>query len=263
MIRLYQGKGAADFEYVGAPTPPDGWAELRQRACRLLRARKQEGAAKILDAIPFELSEGTNFFGDEFSLLCVSVDADRYVKLAELGEHPVRRFDFQRIAETISELGTFVRFVVADVKSKVTHAAVKPPTLLISSDAVERALKDAEHLIRNRGATSGVDRVHTAFHGYLRVVCERRGIELAEGAGATRAFKALREHHPAFREEGPRADDIERMLRAMATVVDCLNPLRNRATLAHPNESVLEEPEAMLVINSIRTLLHYLDSKLR
>lgn len=44
-------------------------------------------------------------------------------------------------------------------------------------------------------------------------------------------------------------------------IVDALNPLRNRASLAHPNESLLAEPEAMLVINSVRTLLHYIDSR--
>jgi hypothetical protein len=48
----------------------------------------------------------------------------------------------------------------------------------------------------------------------------------------------------------------------MATVVDVLNPLRNKASVAHPNQDLLAEPEALLVINSVRTLLNYLDSKL-
>jgi hypothetical protein len=52
------------------------------------------------------------------------------------------------------------------------------------------------------------------------------------------------------------------MLGAMATVVDVLNPLRNKASVAHPNQQLLAEPEALLVINSVRTLLNYLDSKL-
>jgi hypothetical protein len=36
---------------------------------------------------------------------------------------------------------------------------------------------------------------------------------------------------------------------------------RNKATLAHPNDAVLEEDDAMLVINGVRTLLHYLNAK--
>jgi Abortive infection C-terminus len=38
--------------------------------------------------------------------------------------------------------------------------------------------------------------------------------------------------------------------------------LRNNASVAHPNEALLDEPEAMLAINAARTILHYLDAKL-
>jgi hypothetical protein len=34
------------------------------------------------------------------------------------------------------------------------------------------------------------------------------------------------------------------------------------ASLAHPNECLIGEPEAMLVVNATRTILHYLDAKL-
>lgn len=49
---------------------------------------------------------------------------------------------------------------------------------------------------------------------------------------------------------------------SFASAVDALNPIRNNASVAHPNAALLAEPEAMLVINSVRTLLHYLDSKI-
>jgi hypothetical protein len=35
-----------------------------------------------------------------------------------------------------------------------------------ATETVRRALADAEHLIQKNGATSAVDRVHTALHGY-------------------------------------------------------------------------------------------------
>jgi hypothetical protein len=65
----------------------------------------------------------------------------------------------------------------------------------------------------------------------------------------------LRTHHPAFQKLVARGDDIGKMLGAMATVVDVLNPLRNKASVAHPNPQLLAEPEALLVINSVRTVL--------
>jgi hypothetical protein len=37
---------------------------------------------------------------------------------------------------------------------------------------------------------------------------------------------------------------------------------RNNKSMAHPN-TLLEPPEAMLAINAIRTMLHYLDNKLK
>lgn len=51
------------------------------------------------------------------------------------------------------------------------------------------------------------------------------------------------------------------MLGAMATVLDSLNPIRNNASVAHPNEELLDEPEAHLAINAARTVFAFLDAK--
>jgi len=139
--------------------------------------------------------------------------------------------------------------------------SVEPPVLRITSEVVERALLDAQELLRATGATSGVDRVHTALHGYLVVLCKGGGLQVAENASLPELFKQIREKHPAFKDLGPRADDILRVLRALGTILDTLNPLRNKASVAHPNPALLPEAEAMLVVNSVRTILHYLDEK--
>jgi hypothetical protein len=47
----------------------------------------------------------------------------------------------------------------------------------------------------------------------------------------------------------------------MGSIMDVLNPIRNNASMAHPND-LLDPPEAMLVINAARTILHYIDTKL-
>ncbi|MBI5585991.1 MAG: abortive infection family protein [Deltaproteobacteria bacterium] len=138
---------------------------------------------------------------------------------------------------------------------------VEQPTLRITSEVVERALLDAQELLRATGATSGVDRLHTALHGYLREVCGGAGLKTMEDASLTDLFKQVRERHPAFRNLGPRSDDILRVLKALATILDSLNPLRNKASVAHPNLTLLPEPEAMLVINAARSILHYVDEK--
>ncbi len=74
-------------------------------------------------------------------------------------------------------------------------------------------------------------------------------------------LKRIRQGHPKFRDLGPRAQDIEKVLNASGNILDALNPVRNNASVAHPNEELLGWNEAQLVINVGRSLLTYLDSK--
>lgn len=127
---------------------------------------------------------------------------------------------------------------------------------------MDEALADAEQLILSRGPLSAVDRVHTAFHGYLRALAERSGLTGGDDASITQLFKLLRKEHPKLRDFGNQGEDAFKVLMGMATVLDSLNTIRNRASRAHPTESTLEEPEAMLAINAARSLLHYLDEKM-
>jgi hypothetical protein len=165
------------------------------------------------------------------------------------------------LIEVLSAAGFETREIRASLSDAL--APVSQPTLSVSSLVVERALGDAEKLVESQGATSGVDRVHTALHGYMIALCEGVGWTLPSDPSITDLWKALREKHPALQHTGAGASDIHRVLRAFATIVDALNPLRNKASVAHPNPNLLEEPEAMLVINSVRTLLHYLDSRVK
>ncbi|MBI3941336.1 MAG: abortive infection family protein [Acidobacteria bacterium] len=68
-------------------------------------------------------------------------------------------------------------------------------------------------------------------------------------------YKLLRSHHPALVVREPRAADIDRVLKSMAAIIDALNPVRNLASSAHPNDAVLHESEAMLVIISLTAAL--------
>lgn len=206
--------------------------------------------------------EGTNSFADEFHVLFLSATLDQYVELAGHAEDPLRRRHYELIANTITEIGPYVRFVAVALDTKLTPPPVTSPCLSITCDAVERTLADVEQLLNSRGAASGVDRIHTALHGYMRTLCAKVGISVPRDAGVTALFKALRQGHPAFVQAGPRQADVDKIARALANVVDGLDPLRNHASAAHPNAQFLDEPEAMLVINGVRTLLHYLDSKL-
>jgi hypothetical protein len=238
------------------------WEQLYHSVCKLLRSRNAIKAAEILEAVPFRLFEATNGFQDEFSVLYINAAFDLYNWLLEQYSDPRAKYGFQQIAQTFTEVGPYIRFIVANLNSNSTEV-VPSPNLEITTDVIERALADAEKLIRSQGAVSGVDRVHTAFHGYLRAVAKKSHIAVSDDASITQLFREIREKHPSLVESGARPNDITRLIRSLATILDTLDPVRNRASVAHPNEILLAEPEAMLVINTIRTLLHYLNAKLR
>lgn len=140
--------------------------------------------------------------------------------------------------------------------------AVMAPTLRVTSSTVERAISDAESLIRTNGPTSGVDRIHTALHGYLIAVCEEAGIAHAKRPTTMELFSLIRNRHAAFHSTEAQASETVTILRSLSKLIDTLNSVRNEASLAHSNEQLLDEPEAFLMINAARTVLHYLDAKL-
>lgn len=128
--------------------------------------------------------------------------------------------------------------------------------------SVARAIADAEVLVRANGPVSGIDRVHTALNGYLIATCVKEGISYPPEPTMTKLLKVLRREHPKLKDLGPRAGDIERVLNSFGNVLDALNPLRNQASVAHPNETLLDEAEARLVLNGATTILAYIDEKL-
>lgn len=187
-------------------------------------------------------------------LLSSKPDAQARILQGILDKYPVGSSDI-RTPEMVEEIKGWI--------SRLRGAApVTAPAPRFTSDVVARALDDAEHLLGKQGATSALDRAHTALHGHLRAVCAAERVPVPDDATMAVLFNALREHHPAFRDLGPRPDDIGKVLRALAVVLDTLNPLRNRASVAHPNLALLPQAEAMLALNAARSVLRYVDDKL-
>jgi hypothetical protein len=140
-------------------------------------------------------------------------------------------------------------------------ASVASPNPRTSSAVVARAIADAEALLKETGATSGVDRVHTALHGHLLAVAAAAGLAVPKDASLAATYRLLLEKHPKLVPAGVRADDIRTVHRSIGAIIGALEPVRNRASVAHPNPVLLDAPEAVLVINVARTILTYVDEK--
>lgn len=138
---------------------------------------------------------------------------------------------------------------------------VDTPVIDQTSETVLEAIKDAETLLNIRGPKSAVDRAHTALHGYLKKLCQDHGESLPDDPSLTLLFKTLREKFPEFSTFIPYDSEAKRVFGSIASALDSLNTIRNRATLAHPNELLLDAPEAMLYINLSRAVLAYIESK--
>ena len=261
VIRLYSGSGSNGIDLDGPAMEKNHWDGMRATAVRLLRARGRPQAAETLETTPFELFEAHNGFGDEFNVLYWRAPMDTYVRLGALVGDRQGSAVYEDIAKAVSEIiPGYVRFVAVVLNTDEGPSTVRSPNLGITSAVVERALSDAEALISSTGAISGVDRLHTALHGYLRAAADKSSLPCTADADITTLVKVLQKGHPAFAQSTEQTDKIAR---ALAVIVDALNPLRNHQSMAHANVSLLAPAEAMLVINTVRTLLHYIDAKLR
>lgn len=143
-----------------------------------------------------------------------------------------------------------------------TNPSVPVTAPAIGSDVVMLALADAEVLLRTTGAVASVDRTHTALHGYLRACCKRLGIDVKETATATALIASLREDGRLLPDTPHHREQVVKVLRSLTAVVDSIGSLRNNASMAHPNEGLVRPPEAVLLINTARAIIQYVDSKM-
>jgi hypothetical protein len=260
MFLLYHGSGSGEVQLLGENSQAI-WGLIRKKAINYLTLSGAREAAELLSRLPFQYWAGTNSFGDQFNLLYLSINVTQYLKIKLDAETKENKHRFNLIAEALQETGNYIRFIAADMEDGEADE-VSTPTLEITSAVVERALLDFETLTKLHGAVSGIDRVHTALHGYLIVICRGANISHNAGAEITALFNLIRQQHPKFQALPP-GTESQKMLRGLAQIVDAMNPVRNNSSLAHPNENLIEEPEAMLAANAVRSLLHYLNMKLR
>jgi hypothetical protein len=261
MLQLYSaGVGSDEVTLGQRVSDATGWADTRQHVVALLRARGFIRSADLLETTPFEVYKGTNVFKDDFFILYLEAPPDHYIEYERKHSDKHFRGMVHRIVDASRKItGWYIRFVMVDILRPSMIPAVASPKPTFTSAAVERALTDAEILIATSGPTSAVDRAHTAFHGFLLALAADAGISVETDASVTSIFKKLRGVHPGI-QVVTEDKDMQRIFFAASSIIDTLNAVRNRRTLAHPNEGLLDSAAAMLMINGIRTILHYLDA---
>lgn len=265
MPTLYYGSGSQSYS-VGPPSLSDGdWARNRTRRLKILAARNQTAAITLLEQLPWRVHQGENDFNDPFEVLYAHLDTDRYIDACELAEDAAVRAAARTLAQTYGEVGLgYIRFVGFGLTEDEEAPEALPPAPTVTSASVRRALEDAEILLSQGRPSSALDRAHTALHAYLAEHARHLGIDVGAGAthlAAPALYKRIRKTHPAFLS-GPHAEHAAQVAQTLALVVDRMDTLRNNASNAHPNDEVLDAPEAQLAISAVWTLLRYLDARL-
>lgn len=264
MQRLYSANGASDISILGERYSKAEWENMRLVLRQLLEKRDKKAAIKLLDRFPWTVVDATNGFRDEFGVLYAQVPLPLYAENGHLTANGDARQAAAVLAETLTEIQpewTYIRHVAYALEAKTPAERIPFSEPRFTSATVQRALADADRLLTAGSAVSAVDRVHTALLGYLRLVCRESGFTYDEKDSSSALLKRIAANHAAFSTRNHR-DELVKVLRGAGAILDAFDPLRNRGSVAHANEHLLEEPEAEFVINVARSLFMYLRGRI-
>jgi hypothetical protein len=143
--------------------------------------------------------------------------------------------------------------------------SVGTPDIVVTSESVNCAIREAELSLSKGSAIGAVDRVHTTLHGYLRELCIKHELVTRSDGDLTinQLWKKLRAGHPMFKKDIPHVQHVDKIMGGISAGLDALNPIRNHGSMSHPNDHLLEEPESHLVVNFARSVLDYVNRRLK
>ncbi|GIO83259.1 hypothetical protein J25TS5_01910 [Paenibacillus faecis] len=136
--------------------------------------------------------------------------------------------------------------------------------LVYNYEFVQETLDQCQTLISQHNCRSAVDRAHTALHGYLKETCKNAGLIIKENNPKIQEYwSKLKQEHPSILIDHSQSHlPINQIVNAIGKLLENLNEIRNNKSYSHPNEEIIGEEEAKLVLNLFRSILHYIDSKI-
>lgn len=221
MIKFYCGPGSSDVELKGYSINNDAFQSIKINASRILLSRNLKLASDLLRTIDYILYDGTNCFNDTYQVLVILADVDEYTKYSAMYSKSTYRDAFQKIAIILDELQIEIRFIIVELKSN-KEVSVDSPVLENTNTTVESALNDCMKLIASNGSISGVDRIFTAFHGYLKAICINGNIQIPPDANTIKLYKLLQQNHPAFSRDTPLKHETAKISKSIAVIIDAL-----------------------------------------
>ena len=156
--------GRGGFELLGPAMADEASQKLLRSATALLERRGESLAVAMLQTTPFELCEGTNDFGDDFTVLHAAVSLTDYEDIRKEYEDGDLGLASIRVASVLTEIGPYVRFVAVslDQDRDVSPVEERSRDFLMRLDSATVA----ENWRRAQGRVVG----DPEFYGTLRLL---------------------------------------------------------------------------------------------
>lgn len=181
-------------------------------------------------------------------MTCSSL-AEWWIEIKEIGGYAARRAHIDQLFAPLIKLLT-----ESDVSPTIDFSRIAT-----RSGTISKAIEDANVFIRDGRYDSAVDRVHTAFHGYLRQLLSDHGEQSSTEDSLPALFSRLHIHYACHIQPIDVAERVKGVLRSAGGMINTVNELRNNNTIVHPNSQLIQKREARLVIRLISAISEYLE----
>ena len=188
-----------------------------------------------------------------------------YVKKEFLLEFKKNKDEIFNVAKTLFDYGVpyelrYKNKIMYDLDNIVIDEIIEEKTFEIpaniQNDTLILALNDANKFILDKNYTSALDRIHTFFMGHIREYLKVKNIEYTENETLNQLFKKL---YSYYENKESLDKKIGTILKSMTGVISSINDLRNKNSLSHPNEYIVNQRDAKLAIDAISIIINYLD----
>ena len=147
-----------------------------------------------------------------------------------------------------------------DIGILVEHYEVIDFSSISLTEVISKAIADAELLMEQGKYDSAFDRIHTAFHGYLRKILDNKQVGYEESDTLSQLYTKLHTEVSANIGSTEIAELVRKSLRSASGVIAAINEMRNRHSLSHPNDDLLQKREAEFAIKLVKDMSDYINS---
>ena len=132
----------------------------------------------------------------------------------------------------------------------IAHLGTEDEMVTALTDLINQAAKDGQ-------PEAGLDRLHTLFLQYFRLLCEKRGVSFKQDEPLHSVFGKYVKHLDANGQI--ESEMAKRVLKTSISHLDAYNDIRNNKSLAHPNPP-LNRRESDFVLRSADNLLRFVSA---